>query len=266
MNKVIRICVTVPAAWVAGCTAVNSQFDRVVPALEFSKAVKLGKTDDFSILIDTLKQWEPNTPIAAIGFSQGANMLLKYLGEHEDTRLTCAIAVSPPFQLRVIANQIRRGISKFYQWYLLRSLRAFYRAKFAYRQAPFDLKLLDQCYSFWQFDDEITAKVSGFENAIDYYRQASCINYLKNITVPTLIIHSKDDTIMTPDIIPDPEQLSSSTILELSDHGGHLGFVSGTIFKPKFWLTERIPCYLQHYLPVDINSTHVNSIEVLHEK
>jgi predicted alpha/beta-fold hydrolase len=210
-----------------------------------------GKTDDISVLLEFLTHREPNTRIAAIGFSQGANMLLKYLGEHQvNTPLVCAIAVSPPFQLRSISNRIRSGKRRFYQWYLLRTLRKFYREKFAYRQAPFDLSLLNKCYSFWQFDDQITAPVNGFDNAVDYYRQASCINYLKDITIPTLIIHAKDDTIMTPDIIPYPEQLSENTILELSEHGGHLGFVSGTLFKPKFWLKERIPVYLKHFLPI----------------
>ena len=31
-----------------------------------------------------LKQRYPNTPLTAVGFSQGANMLLKYLGERRD--------------------------------------------------------------------------------------------------------------------------------------------------------------------------------------
>ena len=63
----------------------------------------------------------------------------------------------------------------------------------------------------------------------DYYRQASCGQYLSAITAPTLLLHAKDDPFMLPNIIPDETQLSESTTLELSDHGGHLGFVSGTI-------------------------------------
>lgn len=209
-----------------------------------------GKTDDFAFLVDTLKTRFPNRQIAALGFSQGANMLLKYLGEQgANTPLDCAVAVSPPFQLRSISNRIRHGISRFYQWYLLRELRAFYRSKFQYRPAKnINIKQLDHCDSFWQFDDYVTAPINGFRSATDYYRQASCAKFLPQITIPTLIIHAKDDTIMSPDIIPTEDEISPSTTLELSDNGGHLGFVEGSLFKPKFWLNERIPEFLQHYL------------------
>ncbi len=208
-----------------------------------------GKTDDLAVLIKTFKQRYPNTPIAAIGFSQGANMLLKYLGEKQhNTLLNCAVAVSPPFQLRSIANRIRHGISRFYQWYLLRDIRKFYKQKFQYRPAPFAIEAIDSYRSFWQFDDKVTAPLNGFKSAVDYYRQASCGQYLPSITIPTLILHAKDDPLMLPGIIPENNQLSKNTILELSTHGGHLGFVDGTIFKPHFWLTERIPQFLTNYL------------------
>jgi len=208
-----------------------------------------GKTDDFSALITMLKQRHANKPIAAIGFSQGANMLLKYLGEYRSkATLSCAVAVSPPFQLRSIANRIRHGVSRFYQWYLLRELRAFYKTKFQYRPAPFDIEDIDSYTSFWQFDDKVTAPINGFKGAVDYYRQASCGNYLSGIAIPTLILHAKDDTFMLPNIIPTEKDLSNTTTLELSMHGGHLGFVGGTIFKPDFWLAERIPDFLQNNL------------------
>jgi predicted alpha/beta-fold hydrolase len=44
-----------------------------------------------------------------------------------------------------------------------------------------------------EFDDLITAKIHGFADAIDYYRQCSAMPLLSKITQPTLIIHAKDD-------------------------------------------------------------------------
>lgn len=208
-----------------------------------------GKTDDFAYIVQSLQTRFPTHHIAAIGFSQGANMLLKYLGEQGNkTPLSCAIAVSPPFQLRSISNRIRHGISRFYQWYLLRELKTFYLKKFQYRPSNINIEKLTQCDSFWQFDDVVTAPINGFPSAVDYYRYASCARYLPQISIPTLIIHAKDDTIMTPDIIPEEDEISPSTTLELSEHGGHLGFVAGSLFKPQFWLNDRIPEFLQDYL------------------
>jgi predicted alpha/beta-fold hydrolase len=215
----------------------------------FDVVTHAGRTNDIGEVIKRLQQREPQTKIAAVGFSQGANMLLKYLGEtQERSSLVCSIAVSPPFQLRSIANRIRHGAAKFYQWYLLRNLRKFYRQKYRRRAAPFKLSALPFYRSFWTFDEHVTAPLHGFRSAVEYYRHASCINYLSAITIPTLIIHAKDDPLMTPDVIPHEKQISSSTILELTQHGGHLGFLSGTIKKPKFWLAERIPEFLADYI------------------
>ena len=44
--------------------------------------------------------------------------------------------------------------------------------------------------------------------------------------------------------IPTKEELSSSVTLEVHENGGHLGFISGSIFKPKYWLDKRILSYL----------------------
>ena len=45
--------------------------------------------------------------------------------------------------------------------------------------------------------------------------------------------------------IPTPEELSSSISLVTTEHGGHVGFISGeSIFKAHFWLNSIIPEYL----------------------
>jgi predicted alpha/beta-fold hydrolase len=208
-----------------------------------------GQTDDIGVIINELYQREPNTVLVAIGFSQGANMLLKYLGEVSNhSPLRCAVAVSPPFELRSMSSRIRRGMGSFYQWFLLRQIKAFYRQKFEYRRSFFEPKSIESIQSFWELDDRITAPLHGFKSAIDYYRKSSCIHFLKTIGVHTLIIHAMDDPIMTEEIIPKEHQLSPVVTLELSKKGGHLGFVEGSIFRPRFFLAKRIPDYIRAQL------------------
>ncbi len=48
-----------------------------------------------------------------------------------------------------------------------------------------------------EFDDMITARIHGFADALDYYRQCSAMPRLSDITKPTLIIHAKDDPLWT---------------------------------------------------------------------
>ena len=63
--------------------------------------------------------------------------------------------------------------------------------------------------------------------------------------MPTLIIQAVDDPFMTAEVIPKLEELSPCMQLEVTQGGGHVGFVSGkNPFKPFYWLEKRIPEFL----------------------
>lgn len=213
----------------------------------------LGETIGVDHLIRTLKAREPNTPLAAVGYSMGANLLLKWQGEvGEDNPLCAAVAVSAPFDLRRASNYMRYGFSSVYQWMLLRDLRSYIRDKFSYRKVPEKLRPgledLENIRSFWLFDDLITAPLHGFVDAADYYAHSSSRNYLPTISKPTLIISARDDPFMPESVLPSVTEVSSTTFLEISEQGGHVGFVAGTIRKPIYWLERRIPEFLEQYL------------------
>ena len=59
------------------------------------------------------------------------------------------------------------------------------------------------------------------------------------------MIHAADDPFMTQAVIPTPEQLSPLVRYELSRCGGHVGFLHGTPWRPRFWLEERISQWLR---------------------
>ncbi len=51
---------------------------------------------------------------------------------------------------------------------------------------------------------------------------------------------------MTPAAIPEPSALSAAVQLELSTHGGHVGYISGgTPWNPVYYLPERIIAFLK---------------------
>lgn len=206
-----------------------------------------GETGDLDSVIRHLRVRHPDAPLAAVGYSLGGNVLLKYLGERgHTTDLCCAVAVSVPMLLERAAWRMARGASRLYQWHLLTQLRRSLREKFTRRTLvpPMALKELRKLRTFYQFDDAITAPLHGFFGADDYYARASSRPYLKNIAIPTLVIHAQDDPFMTPDVLPPREALPSSVTLEVSRHGGHVGFVSGPPWTPRYWLEQRIPTYL----------------------
>lgn len=89
-----------------------------------------GETEDIHFLYRILREREPETPMAAIGFSLGGNVLLKWLGEQGNRLdLFAAVAVSVPLVLSVCASKLDRGFSKIYRGNLLGELKRYVRLK-----------------------------------------------------------------------------------------------------------------------------------------
>ena len=206
-----------------------------------------GDTADIAYVASELCRREPATPLAAIGYSLGGNVLLKWLGEAgPDAPLRAAVAVSVPFMLDTVARRLNRGFSRLYRFHLLRELKRSYRAKFSARpDGPVPLDALRSLRDFYAFDDCVTAPLHGYAGVHDYYARASCRPYLRRIRVPTLILHALDDPFMLPEAVPDARELSASVRLELSPGGGHVGFVAGRWpWRADYWLERRIPAFL----------------------
>ncbi|MFI4967525.1 MAG: hydrolase [Gammaproteobacteria bacterium] len=210
-----------------------------------------GFTQDIEFLSGLLKQREPATPLAAVGYSLGGNVLLKWLAESPNaSRLTTGVAVSVPFDLAVCSDAIEKGLSRVYMWELMGRMRRSVKRKFARIPSPIPLPDIDRLRTFRQYDDALTAPLHGFKDANDYYTRCSSKPLLKNIKVPTLVVHSKDDPFMTPAVLPDEDGLSAAVTFELTEHGGHVGFVDGPLLKPRRWVDQRIARHLrEHFKP-----------------
>lgn len=209
-----------------------------------------GDTGDLAYLIEVLRQREPHTPLATVGFSLGGNVLLKWLGKTRgQAPLRAAVAVSVPFVLHSAADRLQQGFSRLYQWRLMRSMRNAVTEKRGRMNLPIKVHDLSTLKNFRDFDEHVTAPLHGFDSADHYYTVSSSRQYLKGITVPTLILHARDDPFMTEAAIPRHDELSETVTLELSRRGGHVGFVAGVWpWHPRYWLEERIPAYLARYL------------------
>ena len=212
------------------------------------RAYHSGDTADAKAWIRALKKRYPNRDIYAVGYSLGGNMLLKLLGEWgDDSLIKAAVSISAPLRLESSAKKINSGFSKLYQFNMMRELKKQLLFKYRYHDMyallGIDEERVRRLKTFWEFDAVYTAPMHGFLSVDDYYRKSSARQYLSAIQTPTLIIHAKDDPFMSEDVIPSIEELSAVTELELLDHGGHVGFVSGSVLKPSYWLEERIVRY-----------------------
>ena len=239
----------------------NNGFDSVVVHFRGSsgicnvkaKSYHSGKTDDALEFIKSLQKRYSNSKLFAIGYSLGGNMLLKLLGELSiDSPLIAAISISAPMKLDICADKIDKGFSKFYQYYLLKDLKKLLKKKFEIHDMKslinLEKKYIKQITTFWEFDEIYTAPIHGFKSAKDYYTKSSAKQFLKHIKTNTLIIHAIDDPFMTPEILPKQNEISTTIKLEVYQKGGHVGFIEGSFFKPKYWLEKRALEYFSDFI------------------
>jgi len=224
-----------------GCTGTDNKLPR---------SYHSGDSGDALEFMQSVKKEFPNSKLYGVGYSLGANMLLKLVGEmKENSLLEKVVAVSPPMQLDICSDRMNLGFSRYYQHRLVKDLNKALDKKYdkhdMYSLINLKRQNIKNIKTFWEFDGAYTAPIHGFKSAQDYYTKSSSKQYLKYIQTPTLIIHSIDDPFMTKDIIPTKDELSSSVTLELTQKGGHVGFIGGTLFKPEFWLEKRVVAYLK---------------------
>jgi len=216
-----------------GCSGDNNRLPRTFHAAD---------TSELDTLAQLIRQRYPSTVIAALGFSLGASILLKWLGAKNT--ITAAAAVSVPFNLADTAKALNHGFARLYQTHLLRRLKSLTLNHINAGHLFITKNKLQALSSLAEYDQHITAPVNGFRDASHYYQVASCTQYLINIQNPTLIINARDDPFVPPHSIPINNELGQQITMELSNAGGHVGFLQGNPLNTTRYLEHRIPHFL----------------------
>jgi predicted alpha/beta-fold hydrolase len=101
---------------------------------------------------------------------------------------------------------------------------------------------IEKIKNLYEFDDQYTAPLHGFQNAMHYYESCSSIRFVNSISTPTLIISAKNDPFLSPECYPD---LSGHphVVFESPTRGGHVGF-SQFSKNGLYWSEERAVKFL----------------------
>lgn len=187
-----------------------------------------GDTREVAHMLDVLAK--RYAKIYVVGVSLGGNVLAKYLGEQGDLAIPCAAAtVSAPFDLMASSRALESGLPRrLYTPYFLHTL--------LHKVPPTTQKFR----SLAEFDDAFTAPLNGFIDKDDYYLRASSKPYLRDITIPTLLINAKNDPFVPQRSLPNVSDVSGSVQLLQPEHGGHVAFVSGSGRGHLRWLPETL--------------------------
>ena len=205
-----------------------------------------GRTSDLRAVAAWLARRAPGSPIGLVGFSLGANLVLKLAAEATDQPvegLDCVVAANPPLDLHACCQRIQERPNRIYDRAFLRGL----RAEVARLHSAFpelETSDLSAARSLLHFDEVYTAPKNGYRDAIDYYDQASAGPLVHRIEVPGLVIHAEDDPFIPIEpflAVAFPPGLA----LELIPWGGHLGYLSRSPWGgDRRWLDARITAWL----------------------
>jgi uncharacterized protein len=218
-----------------------------------------GRSDDLRAVVDWLGSRADRSPIAAVGFSLGANLVLKLAAEMSGDpagpgpgrgRVDCVVAANPPIDLAACARRMSARENRLYDWNFVRWLRTMV-VRLHQRFPELGPPRLRGVRTVYQFDDRYTARRNGFASADDYYRRCSLVASLGRIDVPGLIVHAMDDP-----FIPHEPLLQAARqpglALELVRHGGHLGYLSRRPWRgDRRWLDARLADWLRSRWAVD---------------
>lgn len=205
-----------------------------------------GETSDLDFVFREFSRRYAGSRWLLAGVSLGGNVLLKWLGERArdvDPAIAAAAAISVPFDLEAGARHISAGFARVYDRRFLKTLRLKAIEKLHLYPDLFDRDRLERARNIFEFDDAVTAPVHGFRDAVDYYTRSSSLSFLGHIRVPTFLLSARDDPFLPPavlDRVNEAAGANTSIAVEITDHGGHVGFVEGPLpWKARYYAEAR---------------------------
>lgn len=198
-----------------------------------------GETSDYETLFKWISKQFKHLPIYAVGFSLGANALIKSLAEFGASHpVSKAVVVSPPYDLKLGSLNLHKGFNKIYEHKFLYSL----ALKLELKRSKYPEIPEFRGSSLYEFDNQITAPIHGYKSANHYYECCSSKIFLGEVKIPLLIIHSEKDTLT-------PLKFAPFKAIEHNKHiktiftksGGHVGFIT----KPRNWLEKTVVSWFE---------------------
>lgn len=196
-----------------------------------------GRSGDIHQVVKYLKQNYPKSPMVLIGFSLGANIVLKLAGELGPLArvvLKKVIAIAPPTDLYNSVQMLHDPKNQIYEKYFLKLLKNEVRER--ERKFPDIPKTsFPREMSLYDFDRIYTAPSCGFKNALDYYEKCSSKWVIKEIDIPCKILFAEDDPIIDHRTL-DHFHLPKHVQIFKTKHGGHLGFLGSPLNGGMHWM------------------------------
>lgn len=192
-----------------------------------------GLTTDLDATIRHVAKDPRVTNVLVLGYSGGGSIALKLAGEWGSdvpSGVSAIGTISAPLDYVHVVRRMDMLRALIYRRHVLGGLKDRARA-FATRhpkRAHYAAKDVDRLKLFRDYDDAIIVPMHGFDSVDQYYRESSSGPYLPKVRVPSLVVHSEDDPMVSFDsIAPWQSGASEHVAFAISKHGGHIGWVGG---------------------------------------
>jgi predicted alpha/beta-fold hydrolase len=231
---------TMEEAYGRGYTVVRVNLRNAGGTYALSKGLfTLLQWPDVGHVLVHLKAVFPRRRMYAIGISIGGSFLLNQLAREPrfGQMLRGVVAVNPPIDVLLSAAQMCLPENWVYMRRFLASRLGEVRAKRAQGEDYGDPET-PRIRTVPEFDTKFILGETGMASLAEYYAAASSKDFLPQINVPTMIVASRDDPIVSVSMFQSARLDHSSVVLNIVDRGGHLGFLYWKRGRIRSWAAE----------------------------
>jgi uncharacterized protein len=208
-------------AW--NCRSCSGEMNRAFRLYNHGEIGDIGEVIEHGLATNIYKD------VVLVGYSMGGNITLKYLGVNGLTipkAIRAGVAISSPTDLESSAKLLDLPSNWFYRKRFMSKLFKKIQAKTELYPNCLDLDQIKNVRVWKDFDEFFSAPLNGYQNADDFYEQASAVNFISGVSIPVLICNAQNDPILTPECMPFEIAKKHPLIFtEMPRSGGHVGFI-----------------------------------------
>ncbi|MBL1210113.1 alpha/beta fold hydrolase [Geminocystis sp. GBBB08] len=205
---------------------------------------------DFVLIATQAKKMGCPTPFCFMGYSLGGKLALWGLNEsrfinenknYSDLKESdikgCAVVCPSLDAKKSLLYLMNHPIYKYVEKAITKNLKKLALSLYEYHPQQFDLEVINNINSIWNFDQELVIKKLNFKTVEEYYHATSPLNFLPDLNKPTFILYAEDDPLFCPSIVPNLINIAkanSQINLFLTIYGGHVGYISNK-YCQQYW-------------------------------
>eukprot|EP01006_Ploeotia_vitrea_P065633 TRINITY_DN93565_c0_g1_i1.p1 TRINITY_DN93565_c0_g1~~TRINITY_DN93565_c0_g1_i1.p1 ORF type:complete len:711 (+),score=315.53 TRINITY_DN93565_c0_g1_i1:89-2134(+) len=222
--------------------------------------------DDIKHVLRHVLSWYPDSPLFAVGFSLGGNVLARHLGKcgqaGQTSPILAAATLGNPWNLVGLSYWLKYH-GRTSDWSLRTTLCGMIeRNSKIIDEAGFDAQALLKCTTYRQivnrFHHIVWGQPSGYKHLDEYMHASSSAHVVQYTQVPLLCINADDDPIVPPGLIPyEAFDHNPNLVLAKMKHGGHHAFIGMNPWASKWSdrvIVEWIDAFLNKVEPQPVDA------------